>query len=336
MKIKRLLAIALAAGALVACTAGGRGGGTTPEGAAVADAPPADAFSADTAYALVAAQTAMGPRTPGSEGHARCVAWMSARLRAAGADTVVQQRGSMQRWDGEELPVCNVLASFNAGAPKRILLAAHYDTRPWADMEPDATRRAQPIPGANDGASGVAVLLEIARCLGEHPANIGVDILMADAEDCGHSDEVGPGVAAGPHTWCLGTQMWAASQPYAGRTAPSYAILLDMVGGAGARFHREQFSDAAAARIVDKVWAEAASLGYADTFVNSTGGAVVDDHVYISRAGIPAIDIIESMSPATGTFPPTWHTHADNLDNIDRRSLERAGKTVLSLIYKEK
>ena len=111
MKIKRLLAIALAAGALVACTAGGRGGGTTPEGAAVADAPSAaDAFSADTAYALVAAQTAMGPRTPGSEGHARCVAWMSARLRAAGADTVVQQRGSMQRWDGEELPVCTVIA----------------------------------------------------------------------------------------------------------------------------------------------------------------------------------------------------------------------------------
>jgi len=336
MNRKTFLAITMAACAMASCSAGsGRAAETgcetaRPQGRA------ADAFCADTAYSLVAEQVAMGPRTPGSEAGARCAEWIAARLCAAGADTVAMQRGTMRRFDGTMLPVCNVLASFNADAPKRVLLAAHYDTRPWADMEADKSRRMQPIDGANDGASGVAVVLEIARCIGLRPADIGVDILMADAEDSGHSELIAPDARADGHTWCLGTQMWADARPYAGRTAPEYAVLLDMVGGAGAQFHREQFSDAAASRVVDRLWAEAAALGYGDTFVDSPGGAVVDDHVYISRSGIPAVDIIESMNRSTGSFPPTWHTHADNLENIDRRSLERAGKTVLSLIYKEK
>lgn len=337
MNRKILISALLAACALAACSAGGaRTQEATPEASAQPAATKADAFSADTAYALTAAQVAMGPRTPGSEGSTRCAEWIAARMRAAGADTVAMQRGTMKRFDGVELPVCNVLASFRPDAPRRVLLVAHYDTRPWADMESDPALRMKPIPGANDGASGVAVLLEIARCLGNAPAAIGMDFLFADCEDSGHSDIIAPDIAAGDHTWCLGTQMWAAAQPYKSRTAPAYAVLLDMVGGAGARFHREQFSDMAAARIVDRMWAEAASLGYADTFVDSRGGAVVDDHIYVNRTGIPAIDIIESMNPATGTFPPTWHTHTDNIDNIDPATLGRVGKTVLSLIYKEK
>lgn len=335
MNRKTFISALLAACALAACSAGGARTAESTESAQPAKNK-ADAFSADTAYALAAAQVAMGPRTPGSEGSAECAAWISSRMRAAGADTVALQRGSMKRFDGVELPVCNVLASFRPEAPRRVLLVAHYDTRPWADMESAPALRMKPIPGANDGASGVAVLLEIARCLGRNPAAIGVDFLFADCEDSGHSDIIAPGIAADDHTWCLGTQMWAAAQPYKGRTAPAYAVLLDMVGGTGARFHREQFSDMAAARIVDRMWAEAASLGYADTFVDSRGGAVVDDHIYVNRAGIPAIDIIESMNPATGTFPPAWHTHADNMDNIDPATLGRVGKTVLSLIYKEK
>lgn len=336
MKLKRIAAIWVAAVALMACSAGSGAGTQRADAPQQRAASAADSFSADTAYALVVAQTAMGPRTPGSEGNARCAEWMAARLRAAGADTVEMQRGTMQRWDGRELPVCNVLASFNSAAPRRVLLVAHYDTRPWADMEADPERRMQPIPGANDGASGVAVVLEIARCIGRTPARVGVDVLLVDAEDSGYSEEIEPGLNPGNDTWCLGTQMWADRSPYAGATKPAYAILLDMVGGAGAQFHREQFSDAAAARVVDRIWAEAASLGYGDTFVNSRGGAVVDDHIYVNRAGIPAADIIENMNPATGTFPPTWHTHADNADNIDPTTLERVGKTVLSLIYKEK
>lgn len=334
MKKSYVLPLLLAASAMVSCSAGGTQRAASPT--AATQARPADAFSADSAYALVAEQVAMGPRTPGSEASARCAEWMAGKLRAAGADSVWMQRGTVRRFDGEELPACNILASFRPDAPRRILLAAHYDTRPWADMEADPAMRCRPIPGANDGASGVAVVLEIARCIGAAAPSIGVDILLADAEDSGHSDIIAPGVRAGEHTWCLGTQMWAESEPYASRPAPAYAVLFDMVGGTGARFLREQFSDAAAARIVDRIWAEAASLGYSDTFVDRTGGAVVDDHVYISRAGIPAVDIIESLHPATGGFPPSWHTHSDNIDNIDPRTLERAGKTVLSLIYKEK
>lgn len=336
MKLKRIAATTIAAVALMACSAGsgaGTGRADAPQERAAA---PADSFSADTAYALVVAQTDMGPRTPGSEAGARCAGWIASRLRAAGADTVEMQRGSMRRWDGQLLPVCNVLASFNSGAPRRVLLVAHYDTRPWADMEADPARRMQPIPGANDGASGVAVILEIARCIGRTAPRAGVDVLLVDAEDSGYSEEIEPGLNPGNDTWCLGTQMWAERDPYAGGVKPAYAILLDMVGGAGAQFHREQFSDVAAARVVDKIWAEAAALGYGSTFVNSRGGAVVDDHIYVNRAGIPAADIIENMNPATGTFPPTWHTHDDNAANIDRTTLERVGKTVLSLIYKEK
>lgn len=336
MKLKRIAATLAAAVALMACSAGSGAGTAQADARRERAANAADSFCADTAYALVVAQTAMGPRTPGSEGNARCAEWMAARLRSAGADTVEMQRGTMRRWDGLTIPVCNVLASFNSGADKRVLLVAHYDTRPWADMEPDRERRMQPIPGANDGASGVAVVLEIARCIGRTAPGVGVDVLLADAEDSGYSEEIEPGLNPGNDTWCLGTQMWAERAPYASGVKPAYAILLDMVGGAGAQFHREQFSDAAASRVVDRIWAEAAALGYGDTFVDSRGGAVVDDHVYVNRAGIPAVDIIENMNPATGTFPPTWHTHADNASNIDRTTLERAGKTVLSLIYKEK
>lgn len=325
------------AAALAACSAGGGTHQAERQPEQPQATGKADAFSPDSAYALVARQVAMGPRTPGSDASARCAEWIAGRLEAAGADSVGVQECTARRFDGVELPLRNVFASFNPAASRRVLLLAHYDTRPWADMEADRQLRMQPIPGANDGASGVAVLLEIARAIGRNPARVGVDMLFVDGEDSGYGDAIAPrGVGETPDSWCLGTQQWIASEPYAGRQLPAYAILLDMVGGAGATFPREQFSDAMAARVVDRIWAEAAMLGYADTFVDRPGGAVVDDHVYIARAGIPAVDIIESMHPATRSFPPTWHTHADNLDNIDPETLGRTGRTVLSLIYKEK
>ncbi|MDE6498789.1 MAG: M28 family peptidase [Muribaculaceae bacterium] len=338
MNRKLLIAAALAACAFTACS--GRGGAVPAAAespARKAPAPGVEAFSPDTAFALVAAQVEMGPRTPGSPASERCAAWIGSRLRAAGADTVLLQRGTVRRFDGTELPACNILGRFAPDAPRRVLLLAHYDTRPWADMEPDHATRMQPIDGANDGASGVAVLLEIARCLGQHPAAVGVDLLLVDAEDSGYGELTAPpGSRDTGDSWCLGTQMWTSSAPYAGTASPAYAILLDMVGGRGARFHREQFSDMTAPRVVDRIWAEAAALGYADTFVNEPGGAVIDDHVYLRRAGIPAVDIIESLNPATGSFPPTWHTTQDNIDNIDPATLGRVGRTVLSLLYKEK
>ncbi len=338
MNRKLLIAAAIAACAFTACSGRGTSAASAPATpAARQPAPAVHAFSDDSAFALVAAQVEMGPRTPGSQASRRCAAWIASRLRAAGADTVMLQQGSVLRYDGTTLPACNILGRFAPQASRRVLLVAHYDTRPWADMEPDAARRMEPIDGANDGASGVAVLLEIARCLGLQQAPVGVDILLVDAEDSGYGELTAPpGTRDNGDSWCLGTQMWTASAPYAGTASPAYAILLDMVGGQGARFHREQFSDAFAPRIVDRIWAEAAALGYADTFVNEPGGAVIDDHVYLRRAGIPAVDIIESLNPATGSFPPTWHTSQDNIHNIDPATLGRVGRTVLSLIYNEK
>lgn len=336
MKRKLYLSALMLAAALAACSAGGSRQAPAAEHAAES-ALKVPAFCADSAYQAVAAQVAMGPRVPGSDAAAVCAGWIADRLRAAGADTVMVQTGTATRFDGLSLALRNVFASFRPDAPRRILLLAHYDTRPWADMEADPVRRMQPIPGANDGASGVAVLLEMARVMAAAPSAVGVDMLFVDGEDSGYGELIAPeGMPEPADSWCLGTQMWAASRPYAPGRAPAYAVLLDMVGGPDARFHREQFSDAAAARVVDRIWAEAAALGYADYFPNARGGAVVDDHVYVNRLGIPAVDIIESFNPATGSFPPAWHTHADDLPAIDPQSLARVGTTLLNLIYKEK
>lgn len=272
-------------------------------------------FSADSAYGYIARQVEFGPRVPGSAPHSECARWLAAELKRHGADTVITQRAP---------GIINIMGRYNPAATERILLAAHWDTRPWADAEDDPALHSRPIDGANDGASGVGVLLEIARQLGRERPGIGVDLLMLDAEDGGNEGE--------NDSWCVGTQYWAQHTPYGNSDAPRYAIVLDMVGGRGARFHREQMSTMQAPSVVDKVWATAASIGHGDTFVNQPGGALVDDHIYIYKAGIPAIDIVESRNEQTGSFPATWHTLADNIDNIDRAPLKAVGETVMTLI----
>ena len=291
-------------------------------------------FSADSAYAYIERQIAFGPRVPGSQGHKACALWLEREMKRHGADTVMTQLATVTRHDGVTLPIVNIMARFNPGASRRVLLAAHWDTRPWADEEADASLHSRPIPGANDGGSGTAVLLELARQFGQKRPDIGVDLLLVDAEDSGVSGSDDPD--DGTSSWCLGTQYWADNHPYTAATLPEYAIVLDMVGGAGARFHREAVSQYAAASVADKVWGLAARLGHGDTFVNEVGGSVLDDHVFIMRTGIPAIDIIENSNPATGSFAPSWHTLADDISAIDRRPLRAAGETVATLIYSEK
>ena len=316
MKLKRIAAIWVAAVALMACSAGSGAGTQRADAPQQRAASAADSFSADTAYALVVAQTAMGPRTPGSEGNARCAEWMAARLRAAGADTVEMQRGTMQRWDGRELPVCNVLASFNSAAPRRVLLVAHYDTRPWADNDLDPANHTKPVPGANDGASGVGVLLEVARVLSLKGTDAGVDILFVDSEDYGTEGDDG--------SWALGARHFVQNPP-AGYV-PARVILLDMVGGRGTSFRREMFSSMYAPVLLDDVWEAADAAGHSDIFTSLEGGAITDDHVEFIKAGIPAIDIIALTDAG---FPDTWHTINDNLEHIDSDILAAAGRTVL-------
>mgnify|MGYP002546719025 CR=1 FL=1 len=235
---------------------------------------------------------------------------------------------------GDRLPITNILASFNTASEstRRILLVAHWDTRPWADRESDSTMRSQPIAGANDGGSGTGVLLEIARNLGKRRAAVNVDILFVDGEDYG--DDTGFG--GDESSWCLGTQYWVENMvPYTD-TLPLYGILLDMVGGRDAKFHYEYFSQINAPVPTAKVWSEAERLGFDDVFIRAVGGAVTDDHIFLNRAGIPTTDIIETLNDRTQSFNPTWHTLDDNMDNIDRSTLRAVGCTVLNVVYKEK
>ncbi len=288
-------------------------------------------FNRDSAYSYVRHQVSFGPRVSGTPENVACRKYIVNELTRHGGKNVRVQTGEVEAFNGDRLPIGNVMASFGPDVKDRILLVAHYDTRPWCDSDMNEENRLKPVIGANDGGSGVGVLLEVARSLGQTEPPIGVDFLMVDAEDYGQAS----GFSTHDTSWCLGTQYWVKHMPYAQDSLPRYAVILDMVGGIGAKFHREFFSEENARNIVDKVWSIAARSGYDSRFVNKNGGSVVDDHLFINDAGIPAIDIIESKNDNTGTFPPTWHTINDTMENIDPASLEAVGQTVLNLIHNE-
>lgn len=335
-RVAACVALAALPCAAIGCSGGAsaRGGASdTAGGAGAADtvAVAPTAFDADSAYSYVAAQVAFGPRVNGTKGHADCERYIVESLRRFGADTVTEQRATVTDGEGKKLAINNIMGSFNPTAKERVLLLAHYDTRPVADQDPDPANRAKAIPGANDGASGVGVLLEIARQLGLRAPRVGVDLLFVDAEDCGTDSRL-PGSEA---TWCLGSQHWAANLPYDASNTPRYGILLDMVGGRDAVFNAEYFSSQYAPQVIAKVWGRARAEGYGSRFVMRRGGGVTDDHLPVNAAGIPCIDIIESDNATTGSFPPYWHTMADDMAVIDPATLRAVGVTVLSTIYHE-
>lgn len=308
------------------------------KGTAGATAPdrfePVETFSADSAYNYVARQVEFGPRVPGSAPHSACVDWIVGSLTDFGADSVAILGDEVKAWDGSVLPVKNILARFKglSDSVAPVLLVAHYDTRPWADRDEDAAARSASFDGANDGASGVAVLLEIARNLGKAPSDVPVYLLFTDVEDYGAPEDV----AADDDTWCLGSQQFASRLPFQKTDMPRFGILLDMVGGCDAKFPREYFSVMLAPAPTAKVWSMAHKLGLANRFPSRIGGAINDDHIPLCHAGIPTADIIESANPSTGSFPPTWHTRNDNLENISRTTLGDVGRTVINVIYNEK
>lgn len=285
---------------------------------------------ADSLFGFVETQVGFGPRVPGSKGHEACRHYITESLDDYGVDSVGVQAVDVETWEGKSVTAYNILGRVNPEAKERVLLLAHYDTRPWADEDPREENRTTPIDGANDGASGVAVLLEVARCLKGTPLDsIGVDFLFVDLEDSGKSGE------GEENSWCLGTQKWVEAMPYGASDRPMYGILLDMVGGKDAIFLREGLSHSHAKQIVDKVWALAAASGFGSRFPNAIGGSVIDDHLYINRAGIPCIDIIESYNQYSGSFNPTWHTTSDNLASIDRKTMRIVAQVVLNLLYRE-
>lgn len=286
-------------------------------------------FNADSAYNYVAKQVAFGPRVPGTVAQEKCAAWMQMMLQQY-CDTVYRQAPTLTAGDGvTKLPCINLIGSINPQATNRILLLAHWDSRPWADA--DQKNKDQPILGADDGGSGVGVLLELARQLHANPisTDLGIDILLTDVEDYGKTEW-------GDQSYALGTQYWANTPHLRGYKA-RFGILLDMVGAANARFPLEGVSKSYAPDVQQKVWNAAGRGGYSSYFTYDLGGSIDDDHVPINKVlGIPTIDIIHLPTfSSNGMFPSHWHTHADNMDVIDRQTLKAVGQTLLRVLYEE-
>lgn len=306
---------------LAACGSAKAGGDDTTRSAGE-ESLTAAPFDADSAYSYVERQVAFGPRVPGTEAHRLAGEWLASELRRHGAE-VTLQKAELTAFDGTRLPAVNIFGRFNPDASDRILLLAHWDCRPWADEDPDATNHSKPVDGANDGASGVGVLLEIARQLKASDSRKGVDILFVDAEDWG-TDNV-------EDSWALGTRHFVENPPVEGYR-PSEAILLDMVGGRDAIFCREYFSQQAAPQLADRLWDIASELGHSEMFPNRMGSAVTDDHIQLIEHGIPTVDIIEFNPDRASGFNPRWHTVADNMEGIDRATLGAVGATVATYL----
>jgi Zn-dependent M28 family amino/carboxypeptidase len=294
-------------------------------------ATPVPSFNRDSAYHFVAQQVAFGPRVPGSEAHQNCKNWLVQKFESYGA-TVIEQNFPAKTYYNKTLPATNIIAQFNPGAGKRLLLAAHWDSRHIADSPLSSERKTEPILGADDGGSGTAVLLEIARQLQANKIEMGVDLVLFDAEDLGQSGTEDPASAT---TWCLGSQHWARNL-HTPNYRPQYGILLDMVGSKGAQFPIEQYSQQVAPQVVSEVWQLAENLGYGNLFPKTNGGSVTDDHYFVHTiAGIPMIDIINRSTQTQTGFGAYWHTHNDNLEVIDRKTLKSVGQLMLAVIYRE-
>lgn len=286
-------------------------------------------FERDSAFKFVSQQLAFGPRIPNSEAHLACQSYLASSLKKFGAE-VTEQKFISKSFDGKSLNGNNIIGRFNTSAQRRILLGAHWDSRPFTDSPVTVGDKNQPVPGADDGASGVGVLLEIARQLQINPVDFGVDIVFFDLEDYGDSN------GGASETWCLGSQYFSKNLIYLANEKPEYGILLDMVGASGARFAKEEISVQYAGNVVDKVWNLAQAMGYGNYFVNDRVGAITDDHYFVnSIAQIPMIDIINRPVDTQTGFVAHWHTPEDTLDKIDRNTLRAVGQLILAIIYRE-
>ena len=292
---------------------------------------PAPVFCEDSAYQYVKEQCAFGPRVMNSAAHDSCGEYIARQFQRFGM-VVHHQYADSKLYDGTPIKMRNIIASYRPEASTRILLAGHWDSRQWADNDPDESKHNTPIDGANDGGSSIGVMLELARQLqlanDSDKVKIGVDFICWDAEDNGISG------GGDESSWCLGSQYWAGHHHVEGYSA-RYGINLDMVGGHQTVFYREQYSMRFAPTVVDKVWAAAQRIGYGNYFsYDEQGGYITDDHLQVNRSGILCIDVIGS-DRENGGFPATWHTMNDNVKNINKETLKAVGQTMLEVIWTE-
>ena len=288
-------------------------------------------FNADTAYFYIEKQTSFGPRVPNTKAHIACGNYLTSAFKSYNLP-VTEQNFVSKAFDGKLLKLKNVIGSINPQASKRIIIASHWDARPFADN--DKANFNVPIDGANDGASGVGVILELARILIKDTSfKIGVDFILFDGEDYGQPEN--SGFPEMKDSWCLGSQYWSKNKHVPNYNA-YYGILLDMVGGKSARFAMDGTSAYFAPEVQKKIWKIAANAGYGPQFIAQMTDELIDDHYYVNRdAKIPMVDIIE-YEPSDGSyFSPTWHTHQDNIQNIDKGTLKAVGQTLLNVLYNE-
>ena len=287
-------------------------------------------FNTDSAYAFVAKQVSFGPRVISSKGWKNCALWLEKKFKTY-TSTVIVQQAPITTYDGKNHTLKNIIASFSPEKNNRVALFAHWDSRHIADH--DTENQNKPILGANDGGSGVGVLLEMARQFSIKNPNIGVDIILFDAEDYGQPENSGFPVMQ--DSWCLGSQYWS-NNPHKQNYFAQYGILLDMVGAKNATFRHEQISFYYASNILQKVWRKASRLGFGKHFVFESATQILDDHYYVNTiTGIPTIDIIEYDHATESNFNQHWHTHKDDMDNIDKSTLNAVGQTLLEVIYTE-
>ena len=329
MKIRHLAAASMAAMVLLSLSSASCHKEKTTEITQVEPIGPD--FVADSALAYCHEQCAFGPRTMNSEAHEQCAEWIVEKFKTFGCE-VETQKAALTGYDGTMLRATNIIARQHPSLKRRILLCAHWDSRPWADNDPDSTRWHEPVMAANDGASGVAVMLEVARLMQEADSlGVGIDFVCFDAEDWGvpqwlnRSDE---------DSWALGAQYWAAHFDPKGNTY-EFGILLDMVGGEAAQFHKEYMSMSYAPQVVDRVWRAAHAAGYSGYFPMTNGGRITDDHLPVNeKAGIPTIDIIPYYPECEqSSFGPTWHTVDDTMAHIDKNTLKAVGQTIIQVLF---
>lgn len=322
----RALLVSLSVSLLIVSATGCKGDkkeSTTDDTTAAQPNEALNLFNTDSAYSYIAQQVAFGTRVPNTPTHQECGEWIAGKLKEFGLEVVLQQ-ANVSTHESVSLPITNIIGRLNPSAERRILLLAHWDTRPTADNDPNPSRKSEPILGADDAASGVGVLLEVARQLADRKSTLGVDFLFVDAEDMGISEQ--------EDSWCLGSTYWS-KHPHVEHYHAEFGILLDMVGARDAKFRWEYFSKVHAPSIVSSLWDKAASLGYGHYFIQADGAALTDDHKpIIDNLAIPTIDIVNYDPARSNGFGAHWHTHGDNMDVIDKEVLKAVGETLMAYL----
>jgi glutaminyl-peptide cyclotransferase len=294
----------------------------------------APAFNADSAYVFVEKQVKFGPRIPNTAAHVKCGDYLVATLKKYGCE-VIEQKFKPVTYDGKVLNARNIIGSINPQATKRILLASHWDTRPFSDD--DSTAKTKPFDSANDGPSGVGVIFEILRTIqaSSNKPNIGIDVVLFDVEDWGPPDTFTGKINDANGGWLMGSEYWSRNLHKPNYSA-YFGILLDMVGAKGATFTKDNASMQFAPAVVNNVWSIASQLGYGQYFLNQEFGSISDDHVPVNQnAKINMIDICDLRPNSGNTFGDYHHTQKDNMSIIEKGTLKAVGQTLLQVLYQE-